>query len=225
MEIRACVFDAYGTLFDVNSPAQRLAEEIGEAWPAFSQVWRDKQLQYTWLRTLMGAYADFAEITAGALDFAMQAHRLDDDDLRARLLDLYNRIQAYPDAADTLEGLRAAGRKTAILSNGCTAMLQSGVAASGLGDLLDEVISVDGIRVNKPDGRVYELVEQRLGVPPANVLFVSANGWDAHGGAHFGFNVVWLNRLGQPAERLPGSIWREGASLSDVTRFLAEAEG
>ena len=170
----------------------------------------------------MGEYVDFAQVTADALDFAMEANGLEDAGLRARLIDLYNRIQADPDAAETLQSLRAAGRKTAILSNGCTAMLRSGVAASGLELLLDEVISVDGIRVNKPDRRVYELVEDRLGVAPANVLFVSANGWDAHGGAHFGFNVVWLNRLGQPAERLSGTPWRVGKTLSDVTRFLAD---
>ena len=221
MDIRACVFDAYGMLFDVNGPARHLAEEIGDKWPAFSQTWRDKQLQYTWLRSLMGAYKDFREVTADALDFAMEANAIIDPDLRVRLLDLYNRIDAYPDAAETLGKLKASGRKTAILSNGCTPMLSSGVAASGLGELLDDVISVDAIRVNKPHPRVYELVEERLAVQPEHVLFVSSNAWDAHAASHFGFNVIWLNRSGQPDERLPGTFAARGRELADVARFLA----
>lgn len=220
MEIKACVFDAYGTLFDVNGPARHLAQEIGDKWPAFSQAWRDKQLQYTWLRTMMGAYKDFREVTADALDFAMDANAIADNGLRARLLDLYNRIDAYPDAAGTLRKLQASGRKTAILSNGCTPMLSAGVAASGLGDLLDEVISVDTIHANKPNRRVYELVGERMGVKPKNVLFVSSNAWDAHAAAHFGFHVIWLNRSGQPDERLPGTFAARGKQLADVAAFL-----
>lgn len=219
-DIRACVFDAYGTLFDVNGPARQLAEEIGDKWSAFSQAWRDKQLQYTWLRSLMGAYVDFSVVTADALDFAMQANAITGEGLRQRLLDLYANIEAYPDAADTLQRLRASGRGTAILSNGCTPMLSSGVSASGLGSLLDEVISVDAIGVFKPAPRVYELVRERLGIEPQNILFVSSNAWDAHAAAHFGFNVVWLNRTGQPDERLPGEFLARGSELADVAALL-----
>jgi len=220
LDIKACVFDAYGTLFDVNGPARHFAEEIGDKWASFSQTWRDKQLQYSWLRTMMGAYKDFREVTADALDFAMEANGLSDPDLRARLLDLYNRIDAYPDAADTLKALKDSGRATAILSNGCTPMLSAGVTASGLGELLDYVISVDSIRVNKPNPRVYELVEEQMAVKPANVLFVSSNAWDAHAASHFGFNVIWLNRTGQPDERLPGAFAARGKQLADVAAFL-----
>ncbi|MFN0264714.1 haloacid dehalogenase type II [Tepidamorphus sp. 3E244] len=220
LDIRACVFDAYGTLFDVNGPARRFADEIGDKWPAFSQTWRDKQLNYTWLRSLMGAYKDFREVTADALDFAMEANGMKDADLRSRLLDLYNNIDAYPDAVDTLQRLKASGRATAILSNGCTPMLSSGVQASGLGPHLDHVISVDAIKVNKPHNSVYEMVREQMDVKPDNVLFVSSNGWDAHAAAHFGFNVIWLNRTGQPDERLPGSFAARGEQLADVADFL-----
>lgn len=201
--VKAVLFDAYGTLFDVNSPIARLAGEIGPNATALSDLWRAKQLQYTWLRSLMGAHADFEAVTMDALDFALEQFGLADKSLRDRLLALYLTLDAYPDAKATLQRLRARNIVTGVLSNGSPRMVEAAVASAGLTDLIDHVLSVESVGIYKPHPRVYRFGEERLQVPASMIGFVSANGWDAGGAAHYGFKVAHLNRAGQPPERLP----------------------
>jgi len=203
--IGACVFDAYGTLFDVNAAAQHCAAELGDKWQPLAELWRGRQLQYTWLRSLMEEYADFWQVTGEALDFAMEALEIDDDALRQRLMDLYLKLDAYPEVGAVLRRLRDGGMKTAILSNGSPKMLAAAVDNAGIGDALDAVISVDPIRVYKTAPAVYQLAVDQLGVAASAISFQSSNAWDAHAASNFGFRVVWVNRFAQARERLPGS--------------------
>ena len=204
-DIGACVFDAYGTLFDVHSAARRAGDALGEKAAAVSAVWRDKQLQYTWLRSLMGAHADFWQVTGEALDFALASQGIENTALRTRLMELYLSLEAYPYAVPALSKLRAGGKQTAILSNGAPEMLSAAVGSAGLDAVLDAALSVEEVGVYKPDSRVYQLAVDRLGVEAGRICFVSTNCWDAHGAAHFGFQVAWMNRFGQQDERLPGT--------------------
>lgn len=201
--VRVCVFDAYGTLFDVASAARHLQADLGDAWAPLSETWRTKQLQYTWLRSLMGRYADFHQVTREALAYAMESVGISDPVLADRLMDLYERLDAYPEVPDVLRALKEDSKQTAILSNGSPGMLRSAVEAAGIGALLDDQLSVDTLQVYKPHPNVYALATSRFGVAPEEVAFFSSNGWDAAGAASFGFRVVWVNRFGQGVERLP----------------------
>jgi 2-haloacid dehalogenase len=218
--ISACVFDAYGTLFDVNAAVARCRDQIGPKADQLAELWRAKQLQYSWLRSLMRRYADFWQVTGQALDYAMASVGLNDPVLRARLMDLYQTLDAYADAAPCLQRIKAAGFKTAILSNGSKAMLASAVDSAHLAPLLDAVLSVDEVGIFKPDFSVYRLVTDRLDVAPAAVCFVSSNGWDAHAAADFGFQVAWANRAGLPRENLPGTLAAEIGSLAELPALL-----
>jgi len=202
--IKACVFDAYGTLFDVNAAARACADRLGADWQKLSDVWRTKQLSYSWLRGLMGSYVPFSQVTAEALDFAMESSGIRDEGIRKDLMALYFQLSTYPEVTAMLEQLKAAGMRTAILSNGSPDMLQAAVDNAGIGALLDAVLSVDELKTFKPDPRVYRLACDRLGVAAGEVAFQSSNAWDAHAASHFGFRVVWVNRFGQAPERLPG---------------------
>jgi len=214
--IRACVFDAYGTLFDVASAAQRCADKLAGMAPHLSTLWRDKQLQYSWLRAVQGRHADFWRVTGDALDFALESLRLADPSLRERLMQLYLTLDAYPDALAALRQLRDAGLATAILSNGSPAMLAAVVRNARLGDLLDHVLSVEEAGVYKPHARVYQLAVDRLAVPPQEIAFISSNGWDAWAGSAFGMRAIWCNRQSQTRERLPGAPDREIHLLSEL---------
>lgn len=209
MTIEVCVFDAYGTLFDVAAAAREAAAEPGREalaghWQALAASWRAKQLQYTWLRAVTGDHADFWEVTKDALDWAMESEGLDDADLRDRLLALYRELSAFPEVPEMLAALKRDGRTTAILSNGSPGMLEAAVRSAGIGANLDAVLSVEGVGVFKPDARVYDMVGERFGSERSSVLFVSSNGWDACCGAAYGFCTVWVNRAGEPVDRLPG---------------------
>ena len=201
--IQACVFDAYGTLLDFNSAVMRCADEIGDDAAKLSDIWRQKQLQYTWLRSLMGTHADFWQVTGEALDFSLAALGIDNPPLREKLMALYRELDAFEEVPKTLARLKQGGMKTAILPNGAPEMLDAAVRANGLEDLLDDVQSVEDVGVFKPDPRVYQLSVDRLGVTKENICFMSSNGWDAAGAAAFGFKVVWINRYNQPVEHLP----------------------
>jgi len=203
--IGACVFDAYGTLFDVNAAARHCAAELGDKWQPLAELWRGRQLQYTWLRSLMENYADFWQVTGEALDFAMETLEIDDAALRERLMELYLQLDTYPEVGDVLRRLRDGGMKTAILSNGSPRMLQAAVDNAGIGDALDAVISADEIKIYKTAPAVYQLAVDQLGVGASQICFQSSNAWDAHAASNFGFRVVWVNRFGQPRERLPGN--------------------
>lgn len=188
--IKACVFDAYGTLFDVHSPVGRVAQSLGDKVQAVSQTWRDRQVQYTWLRSLMGDHADFWQVTGDALDFALALHGINDAALREALMKAYQTLDAYPDVAPMLARLKAAGMQTAILSNGTPDMLKTAVGTASIANVIDMVLSAEDAGIYKPDARVYQLAVDRLGVAAGEICFVSTNGWDAAGAAHFGFNVA-----------------------------------
>lgn len=194
------VFDAFGTLFDVNSAVERHGDEIGPRSACLAELWRTKQLEYSWVRSLMGRWRDFQGVTEDALAFAAERCGGLDDALRARLLDAYGELDPYPDVAATLGALKARGARTAILSNGTEAMLARAVAAAGIGRWLDATLSVDQAGVFKTDRRAYDLVGQRFGVAPDEVAFVSSNRWDVAGATAFGFRAIWINRSGAPDE-------------------------
>jgi 2-haloacid dehalogenase len=218
--IRAGVFDAYGTLFDVHSAVGRLRTRIGGEADALSQLWRTKQLEYTWLRALMRRHADFWQVTCDALDYALARHQIDPGPIREPLLQAYLTLDAYPEVPAMLERLRAGGLKRAILSNGEPKMLQAGARSAGIAGLLDAVLSVEEVGIFKPDPRVYQLAVDRLGVPAQAIAFLSSNAWDVNGAATFGLRPVWINRLGVPPERLPGAAEHELRDLSGLPALL-----
>lgn len=201
--VRACVFDAYGTLLDLTTAVEPHAAALGEAAPQLLALWRAKQLEYTWLRTLIERHADFARVTEDALEYACGALDIQDLSLRRRLLTGFLELAAYPDAAQMLRSLRARGLRTAVLSNGTPAMLERAFAGAGLAPLLDSVLSVETVGFYKPSPRVYHFAAEALDLERGALLFVSANGWDAAGAASAGLRAVWVNRAGGPAERLP----------------------
>jgi 2-haloacid dehalogenase len=212
---RVCVFDAYGTLFDVAAAA-RLAsagQDWAPHWPKLAADWRRKQLEYTWLRAVAAAHADFWQVTQDALDWALEASGLADAALRGRLLGLYRELPAFPEVPAMLEALAGQGHRLAILSNGSPGMLAAAVRHAGLEGRFAAVMSVEEVGVFKPDARVYGMVGPALGVRPDEVVFVSSNGWDACSGAAFGFRSVWVNREGAPMDRLHG---RPSAVLGDL---------
>ena len=211
--IRAVVYDAYGTLFDFASAAASCRDVLGDRTTALTTLWRDKQLQYSWLRTLQNRYVAFDQITADALDYAMATLGLDDPALRSRLLDLYRTLLPFPEVPGMLARLSAAGLPAAILSNGSPAMLAPLVARPGIGEHLHAVLSVDAVGAYKTDPRAYRLAVDRLSVPSETICFVSSNAWDAWAGADFGCSSVWCNRANQPPEHLPG---RPAAILHDL---------
>ncbi len=226
MPVTTCVFDAYGTLFDVAAAARQAAEQpefpaLATAWPQLAEHWRTKQLSYSWLRAVMGTHTDFWTVTQDALDWALEKSGLDGDPaLRRRLLDLYWELQAYPEVPAMLKALQDAGLNTAILSNGSPAMLDGAVQSAGISEVLDDCLSVESVGIFKPDARIYDLVGARFGCAKNEVLFVSSNGWDAAAAAHYGFRTVWVNRGGDPVDRLPAS---PDTILTDLTGIPALA--
>ena len=214
--IEACVFDAYGTLFDVNSAARAAQDSLGEKWQPLAELWRTKQLQYTWLRSLAGRYADFWEVTGEALDFALTTFHIEDAALRTRLMNLYLALSAYPEVPDTLERLKAAGMRLAILSNGAPAMLAAAAANSSISGLLDAVLSVEEVKVYKPHPSVYGLACERLNISASAICFLSSNGWDAYSAKAFGLRVLWCNRLGQAPERIPETPDAQISTLAEL---------
>lgn len=227
MPINTCVFDAYGTLFDVAAAARTAAKEPGREafaakWPQIAQDWRMKQLQYTWLRAITDAHTDFWEVTQNGLDYALEAAGLDDAELRERLLALYWELSAYPEVPQMLHTLKEAGMQTAILSNGSPDMLNGAVQSAGIGAILDDVLSVQDVGVFKPHRFVYDMVCDRFGCEKSEVLFVSSNGWDAAGAAGYGFYTAWVNRAGEPIDRLP---WKPNEVMFDLTGIPELARG
>ena len=218
--IRACVFDAYGTIFDFASAAARCADIPEDKRAALTSLWRDKQLQYTWLRSLQGRYADFWQVTGEALDFTLDSLGIATSALRDQLMDLYLTLSAFPEVPDTLRRLKEAGFITAILSNGSPAMLEAAVRGAGLRDLLDAVLSADAVQVFKTHPRVYEYALQQLGVRAEQVSFQSSNAWDAFAASAFGMRVVWCNRYGQKPERLPGQPDHIVTTLADLPALV-----
>ncbi|TYO67518.1 haloacid dehalogenase type II [Bradyrhizobium hipponense] len=221
--VRACVFDAYGTLFDFASAARRCRDALGDSFDKLTTLWREKQLQYTWLRAAQGHHADFWQVTGDALDFSLETLMLDQQGLRDRLMELYLTLDTFPEVQSVLKQLKAAGLKTAILSNGTPAMLDSAVKNARIDSLLDAVLSVEEVGVYKPDPRVYQLAVDQLGIPASQISFQSSNGWDAYAASSFGMKVVWCNRYRQRKERLPGNPDHEIETLAELPRIVGAA--
>lgn len=217
---KACVFDAYGTLFDYASAALRCGEILGAKRESLISLWREKQLQYTWLRSLQGQHADFWQVTGDALDFALETLGLDAPGLRGRLMDAYLTLDAFPEVPVVLEKLKRIGIRTAILSNGSPEMLRAAVSNARIEPFLDAVLSVEEVGIYKPHPKVYQLAVGRLGVERHEISFQSSNAWDAWAASAFGMRVVWCNRYDQRPERLPGLPDLQVRSLADLP-FIA----
>jgi 2-haloacid dehalogenase len=215
---RAFVFDAYGTLFDVHAAIGQHRAAAGPDADRFSEIWRGKQLEYTWTLTLAGRYVDFWTLTERALDHAFARFPSVDKALKPKLLDAYLTLGAFPDARALLRDLKARGETTAILSNGAPKMLASAVEAANVAGDLDAVLSVDAIRIYKPRPEVYALVTARFQLAPRDVIFVSSNRWDVMGAAAFGFRTAWINRAGMPEEYdpAPDAVRRDLAGLASI---------
>ena len=219
-DIDACVFDAYGTLFDVAAAASQCRDALGGKADELSAIWRTRQLEYTWLRSLMQEYVEFWQVTGDGLDYALAVLGIDDEALRERLMEIYMRLDAYPEVKDVLTTVKGGGLQTAILSNGSPRMLTAAVENAGIGDLLDDVFSVDSIGIYKPHPSVYQMAVDGLNVEAGRICFMSSNAWDAAGAANFGFRVVWVNRFGQPRERIPGRHEHEVKTLDALPPLL-----
>jgi len=224
--ITTCIFDAYGTLFDVAAATRNAATEpdftaLADHWPAVARDWRLKQLQYTWLRATADRHANFEQVTADGLDWALEKNSLDVDPLlRERLLALYWELDAYPEVPEVLATLTERGLTCAILSNGTPDMIAAAARSAGIDGFLAAQLSVESVGVYKPHARVYELVETHLGCARDEVLFVSSNGWDAAGAAGFGFQTAWINRADEPQDRLYAAPHHTFASLTPLLELV-----
>jgi 2-haloacid dehalogenase len=203
-KIKACIFDAYGTLFDVNAACRELSKEVGDNWEKLASLWRLRQVEYTWLRNSMDEYIDFWQITSDALDYAMETLGIENNELREELLNLYLKLEAYPEVNDLLKKLKQRGLKTGILSNGSMKMLNSAVDNANIREYLDEILSVEDCKIYKPSSKVYDLVKIKMQISKENVLFFSSNAWDMHAASNYGFKTIWVNRFNTKLERLPG---------------------
>ena len=218
--IQAFVFDAYGTLLDLNGAVAPVAALLGDRAADLLKVWRTKQLEYTWLRSLMGRHADFTQVTGEALEYACAAIGADAAELQPAMLEAFFHLPAFPDAEPLLRTIRARGLRTAVLSNGTPAMLGSGLLATGLGPLLDAVLSVEDVGIYKPSPAVYQRASAALGIGPESLVFVSANAWDIAGASSAGLRTIWINRTGAPPERLPYRAAVEVRSLGEISIIL-----
>ena len=218
MPIRAILFDVYGTLLDVHSAIAREGKELGASADALSRLWRQKQLEYTWVWSLRGEYRSFQTLTEDGLDFALAAHGIESGALRDRLLQAYEQLDAFPEVAGALQVLQRQGLRMAALSNGDPDMLENGLRAAGIRDALEAVLSVAPLRIFKPNAQVYERGRAWAAARPDEIAFVSANAWDAGGAAAFGFRTFWINRSGQPDEY---DIARHATTIRSLSDFAA----
>ena len=199
--VKACVFDAYGTLFDVNSAAAKCKEKLGNRWEGFANAWRTTQLEYTWLRSLMKRHKNFWEITEDSLDHAMETFKIKKE-MRNELLDLYKKLSPYPEVKKCLEDLKAKKIKIAILSNGTPELLKMLVESNNIQNYFDDIFSIESVGIYKPDSRVYEMPIKKYRCKSENICFMSSNTWDVSGGGVFGYNAVWVNRLNKVFDKL-----------------------
>ena len=218
--IVACVFDAYGTLFDVHSAAEKCRGDLGDKADQILNTWRTKQLQYSWLRSLMREYVPFWQVTGEALDFALAEADMENTALREILMNLYLQLSCYPEVPAMLKTLRDNGLQTGILSNGSREMLDSAVENSALDSALDASLSVDDVGVFKIHPQVYEMATARFSCAPSEICYMSSNAWDAWAASHFGFQVTWVNRFGQPREHMPGGPSAEIKTLTELPPLL-----
>jgi len=199
--IKACVFDAYGTLFDVNSAAAKCKKKLGNRWESFANAWRTTQLEYTWLRSLMKKHKNFWEITEDSLDHTMETFKIKKV-MRNELLNLYKELSTYSEVKECLEGLKSKKIKMAILSNGTPDLLQGLVESNNIQNYFDNIMSIESVGIYKPDAKVYEMPIKKYDCKPENICFLSSNTWDVSGGGVFGYNAVWVNRFNKVFDKL-----------------------
>ena len=217
---KACIFDAYGTLFDVNAACRELSLDAGDKWQDLANLWRLRQVEYTWLRNSMNEYVDFWEITSNALDYAMEVLNIKNIKLRDQLLELYLKLEAYSEVKKVLGKLKDKKFRTGILSNGSRKMLDSAVKNAKIENLLDVVISVEECKIYKPSSKVYDLVEIKTDIHKDKVTFFSSNAWDMHAAANYGFKTIWVNRFQGKLERLPGKPNAIVKSLDNIDQLI-----
>ena len=217
--IKVCAFDAYGTCFDINSAAMGLANKIGKDWLAFSSTWRTVQLEYTWLRSLMKRYVDFWKVTEDSLEYAMESHGIDKN-FKNELLNLYKKLNPYSELKDCLKSLKSKKLKICILSNGSPDLLKQLISNAGVQELFDDLISVEDVKIFKPDPQVYELVTKKYKCKPEEVCFMSSNTWDIVGGGLFGYQTVWVDRFNKKFDRLNYKPNMKIKNLSELTKYF-----
>ena len=191
--IKSIIFDAYGTLFDVNSAAEKCKDKIGDKWEGFSNYWRTTQLEYTWLRSLMKRHKDFWKVTEDSLDKSMKTFKIDSS-MRNELLNLYKVLPTYPEVKNVLNDLKKRGYKIGVLSNGTPALLNELVKSNNLENIFDDIFSIEEVGIYKPDSKVYEIPIKKYKINPNEIAFLSANTWDVSGGGNYGYNAIWVNR-------------------------------
>ena len=191
--IKAIIFDAYGTLFDVNSAAEKCKDKIGDKWEGFANYWRTTQLEYTWLRSLMNRHKDFWQVTEDSLDKSIKAFKIDSL-MRNELLDLYKKLSTFPEVKEVLSNLKKKDYKLAILSNGTPTLLNELVTSNNLDNIFDDIFSIEEVGIYKPDSKVYNLPIKKYQIKKDEVAFLSANTWDVSGGGNYGYSSIWVNR-------------------------------
>ena len=218
-KIKAIIFDAYGTLFDVNSAAEKCKEKLGDKWEGFANYWRTTQLEYTWLRSLMRRHKDFWQITEDSLDKSMNFYNIDNS-MRSELLNLYKVLSPFTEVKDTLQKLKQSNYKLAILSNGTPDLLNELVVSNQLKDIFDDIFSVEEAGIFKPDSKVYDLPINKYNIEKNEVLFLSANTWDVSGAGNYGYNTVWLNRNNNIFDKLDFEPNQQISNLSELLDLI-----
>ena len=213
--IKAIIFDAYGTLFDVNSAAEKSKNKIGDKWEAFANYWRTTQLEYTWLRSLMCRHKDFWQITEDSLDKSMKVFNINQD-MKTELLNLYKKLSPFSEVKETLEKLKKKEMKLSILSNGTPELLNELVVSNKLDEIFDDIFSIEEVRIYKPDSKVYDLPVNKYKIKPNEIIFLSANTWDVSGGGNYGYNSVWVNRNNAVFDNLDYKPFKEIKSLQQL---------
>ena len=212
---KAIIFDAYGTLFDVNSAAEKSKNKIGDKWEAFANYWRTTQLEYTWLRSLMHRHKDFWQITEDSLDKSMKVFNINKD-MKTELLNLYKKLSPFSEVKETLENLKKKDMKLSILSNGTPKLLNTLVVSNKLDTIFDDIFSIEEVRIYKPDSKVYDLPVNKYKIKPNEIIFLSANTWDVSGGGNYGYNSVWVNRNNTVFDNLDYKPFKEIKSLQQL---------
>jgi len=218
-KIKAIIFDAYGTLFDVNSAAEKCKEKLGDKWEGFANYWRTTQLEYTWLRSLMKRHKDFWQITEDSLDKSMNFYNIDNA-MRSELLNLYKVLSPFTEVRDTLKKLKQSNYKLAILSNGTPDLLNELVVSNQLKDIFDDIFSVEEAGIFKPDSKVYDLPINKYNIEKNEVLFLSANTWDVSGAGNYGYNTVWVNRNNNIFDKLDFEPNQQISNLSELLDLI-----